>query len=110
MKLELDIIGNLGNNCNVQTVNGKEVINFSIAHTEKWKDMQGVSKEKTTWVECSFWDSVKLAPYLLKGTLVSVQGAPDCRAYTTNTGASAVQLRCKVSRLQLLGSAKPQQQ
>ncbi len=106
MKLEIDIIGNLGNDCTVQSVNGKEVVNFSIAHTEKWKDQQGVSKEKTTWVECAFWDAAKLAPYLIKGTLVSVQGSPECRAYTTNTGAQGASLRCKVTRLQLLGSSK----
>jgi single-strand DNA-binding protein len=106
MKLELDIIGNLGNDCVVQEVNGKKVVNFSIAHSEKWKGSDGVQKEKTTWVECNFWDADKLAPYLVKGTMVSVQGNPEVRFYQKNTGDNAAQLRCKVTRLQLLSSNK----
>jgi len=39
--IKLQVIGNLGKDCVVNTVNGKNVINFSVAHTEKYKDAQG---------------------------------------------------------------------
>ncbi|KAK6020162.1 hypothetical protein OSTOST_14189, partial [Ostertagia ostertagi] len=45
------IIGHLGKDCIVNTVNGKNVINFTVAHTEKYKDSQGNQQERTTWVE-----------------------------------------------------------
>ena len=42
--IKLQIIGNLGKDCNVREVNGKKVINFSVAHTDKYKDPQGKPK------------------------------------------------------------------
>ena len=33
--IKLQVIGNLGKDCIVNTVNGKTVINFNVAHTEK---------------------------------------------------------------------------
>ena len=44
--IKLMVIGNLGKDCIVNTVNGKNVINFSIAHTEKFKDSTGAQREK----------------------------------------------------------------
>ena len=49
--IKLMVIGNLGKDCTVNTVNGKNVINFSVANTEKFKDSTGAQREKTTWVE-----------------------------------------------------------
>ena len=46
--IKLMVIGNLGKDCIVNTVNGKNVINFNIAHTEKFKDSTGAQREKTT--------------------------------------------------------------
>ena len=53
--IKLQVIGNLGKDGTVNTVNGKNVINFSVAHTEKYRDAQGTQKERTTWVECAYW-------------------------------------------------------
>ena len=44
--IKLQIVGNLGEDCIQKEVNGKNVINFNVAHTEKFKDAQGNSKEK----------------------------------------------------------------
>ena len=41
----MQIIGNLGKDCVVNTVNGKNVINFTVAHTEKYRDSQGNNQE-----------------------------------------------------------------
>ena len=49
--IKMQVIGNLGKDCVVNTVNGKNVINFTVAHTEKYKDSQGNMQEKTTWVD-----------------------------------------------------------
>ncbi|MBD0352663.1 MAG: single-stranded DNA-binding protein, partial [Flavisolibacter sp.] len=39
--IKMQVIGNLGKDCVVNNVNGKSVINFTVAHTEKYKDSQG---------------------------------------------------------------------
>ena len=85
--IKLQVIGNLGKDLVVNNVNGKTVINFSVAHTEKYRDAQGAQKERTTWVECAYWtDRTAVAPYLKKGTQVYVEGTPDVRTYQTNDG------------------------
>lgn len=103
--IKLMAIGNLGKDCNVNTVNGKNVINFSIAHTEKFKDSTGAQREKTTWVECAYWtDRTGISPYLKKGTQVYVEGTPEVRTYQTNDGKSGASLSLRVQSIQLLGS------
>ena len=103
--IKLTAIGNLGKDCTVNTVNNKTVINFSVAHTEKFKDNMGVQKDKTIWVECAYWtDRTGIATYLKKGTQVYVEGSPDIRTYTTKDGATATSLTLRVQNVQLIGA------
>ena len=91
--IKLQVIGNLGKDCITNTVNGKSVMNFNVAHTEKFRDSQGVQKDKTIWVECAYWsDRTAVAPYLKKGTQVYVEGNPEVRTYTKNDGTTGVSL------------------
>jgi single-strand DNA-binding protein len=102
--IKMQVIGNLGKDCVVNTVNGKNVINFTVAHTEKYRDSSGVNQEKTTWVDCAYWsDKTAIAPYLQKGTQVFVEGAPEVRSFTRNDGSSGAQLSLRVREIQLLG-------
>ena len=103
--IKLFVIGNLGKDAVTNTVNGKSVINFAVAHTERFKDAQGNTKDKTTWVDCSYWtDKTAVAPYLKKGTQVYVEGTPDVRTYTTQNGVNAATMTLRVGSVQLLGS------
>lgn len=102
--IKLQVIGNLGKDCIVKEINGKNVINFSVAHTERFKDAQGNQKERTTWVECAYWtDRTGIAPYLVKGTSVYAEGSPEADAYTNKEGQAAATLRMRVQSIQLLG-------
>ena len=108
--IKLQIIGNLGKDCIVKEINGKHVINFSVAHTERYKDAQGVQKERTTWVECAYWtDRTAIAPYLVKGTSVYAEGSPEADPYTNKEGQAAATLRMRVQNIQLLGGNKDSQ-
>lgn len=102
--IKLQVIGNLGKDCVTNTVNGKNVMNFTVAHTEKFKDSTGAQREKTIWVDCAYWsDRTGIAPYLKKGTQVYVEGAPEVRTYTTLDGKSGASLSLRVQTIQLLG-------
>ncbi len=108
--LKLIAIGNLGQDAIVRTVNGKEVINFSIAHNDRFTDSQGVRQERTTWVECAHWrdQAAKLAQHLKKGTQVYLEGAPQVDSYIDkSTGEVVTKQRLRVLRLELLGSSTP---
>ncbi|MCX8020282.1 MAG: single-stranded DNA-binding protein [Chitinophagaceae bacterium] len=102
--IKMQVIGNLGRDCVVNPVGGKNVINFSVAHTEKYKDHQGNMQEKTTWVECSYWvDKTGISQYLTKGKQVYVEGIPDVRTYQKNDGTTGVSLTLRVRDIRLLG-------
>ena len=102
--IKLQIIGNLGKDCVVNTVNGKNVINFTVAHTEKYKDSQGNQQEKTTWVDCAYWtDRTAVATYLTKGKQVYVEGQPEARSFQRNDGTPGASLSLRVRDVQLLG-------
>jgi single-strand DNA-binding protein len=103
--IKLQVIGNLGKDCVVNNVNGKNVINFSIAHTERFKDSSGAQKDRTVWVECAYWtDRTGIAPYLKKGTQIYAEGTPDIRTYQTQDGRQGASLSLRVQNVQLLGS------
>ena len=107
--IKLQVIGNLGRDCVVNNVNGKNVINFSVAHTEKFKNAQGAQQDKTIWVECAYWtDRTGIAPYLKKGTMVYAEGQPDIRNYTTKEGTPGTSLTLRVLSVQLLGGRTDQ--
>jgi single-strand DNA-binding protein len=102
--IKMQVIGNLGKDCVVNTVNGKNVINFTVAHTEKYRDSQGNNQEKTTWVDCAYWtDKTAIATYLQKGKQVFVEGTPEVRSFTRNDGTAGASLSLRVREIQLLG-------
>lgn len=102
--IKLQVIGNLGKDCVVNTVNGKNVINFTVAHTEKFRDSQGNNQERTTWVDCAYWtDKTAISPYLTKGKQVFVEGTPEVRTFTRQDGTGGASLSLRVREVQLLG-------
>lgn len=101
----MQVIGRLGKDCVVNTVNGKNVMNFTVAHSEKYKDSQGTLQEKTIWVDCAYWsDRTAVAQYLTKGTQVFVEGQPEARSFQRNDGTPGSSLSLRVREVQLLGS------
>lgn len=105
--IKLQIIGHLGKDCVVNTVGGKSVINFRVAHTDKFKDNQGVNQERTIWVDCAYWtDRTAVAPYLTKGTQVFVEGSPEVKTYNKQDGTVGFSLSLRVRDVQLLGSPR----
>ena len=102
--IKMQVIGNLGKDCIVNSVNGKNVINFTVAHTEKYKDSQGNQQEKTTWVDCAYWtDRTAVAQYLTKGKQVYVEGQSEARSFQRNDGTPGSSLSLRVREVQLLG-------
>lgn len=109
--IKIQIVGNLGKDCIVNEVNGRKVINFSVAHTEKYKDSMGNPKERTTWVECAYWtDKTAVAQYLTKGKTVYAEGSPEADAYTKKDGTPGATLRMRVQNIQLLGGGNSSEQ
>ncbi|TAD85056.1 MAG: single-stranded DNA-binding protein [Bacteroidetes bacterium] len=104
--IKLQVIGNLGKDCLTNQVNGKTVMNFNVAHSEKYKDNAGNQQERTTWVECAYWtERTGIAPYLIKGQQVFVEGTPELRQYVKSDGSAGASLSLRVQSLQLVGGS-----
>lgn len=104
--LKAEVIGNLGADAVVRNVNGTSAIGFSVAHNEKYKDSNGVSHEKTIWVNCTFWRTkeTKLTEFLKKGQMVFVEGTPSVGVYTNREGQNVADFQLRVNRIELIGS------
>jgi len=102
-------IGHLGQDAIVREVNGKKVINFSLAHTEKYRDSSGIEKQSTTWIECNWWtDKTTIVPYLKKGTQIYVEGIPGIRQWDKD-GKVNSNMVCRIISIQLLGNKSENQ-
>jgi single-strand DNA-binding protein len=107
--IKMQVIGYLGQDAIVNTVNGKTVINFSVAHSEKYKNKDGIEVDKSVWVSAAYWtDRVNVAMYLKKGTQVYLEGSPEAKTYTNKNNEVIPQLQIRVASLNLLSSLKTQ--
>ncbi len=107
--IRISVIGRLGQDATVNNVNGKNVINFSVAYSEKFKNQQGENVDRTTWVSCAYWtEKLNIANFLKKGTMVYVEGKPEAKSYTSKTNQQTTQLHSRVTSIQLLSSNQPQ--
>lgn len=105
--IKMQVIGNVGTDAEVREVNGRKVINFSVAHNESYKDSQGVKQTRAMWVRCSYWpESVAIAPFLKKGTQVYVEGTPSVSAYETQDRRPGASQELRVTRVELLSSVE----
>lgn len=107
--LKTQVLGHLGNDCQISNVNGVTVINFNCCHTEKYKNKEGVVVNKSVWVNCSYFtEKTAIAQYLKKGTQIYAEGTPSVDIYKNKDNQSIPQLRLRVNMVQLLGSSNRQ--
>ena len=101
--IKLIVSGRVGQDAEVKNVGDNTVCSFSVAHTEK---VYGATpSEKTIWVTCSIWGerAVKLAPHIVKGTFVVVEGSGSVNSYMQKNGEPAAVIRCMVNSLEFGG-------
>lgn len=85
--LQVNLIGHLGANAEVQNYDGGKFIKMRVAHTESWKNENGEKKSRTTWVDCTLncpnGEIPSVFPYLTAGTLIAVRGDIRLRVYSS---------------------------
>ena len=86
---KVSLIGNLGKDPEVQYLEGNiTVAKLSVATTETYKDKIGVSHSSTEWHNVVLWRGLAdLAnKYLVKGSLIFVEGKLKTRSFTDKDG------------------------
>ncbi len=82
------LLGHIGKDAETRfTPSGASVANFTLATNRRWKDKQtGEWKEETDWHKITMWSAEHVAPYLLKGKQVYVEGRIQNRSYDDKDG------------------------
>lgn len=103
--LQIEIIGNLGQDAEIKEFNGQRYISFSVAHTENFTDARGEKQKRTVWVSCLKYGENGVINYLKKGTSVFVRGDLSVKLFSSN-GTMQAGVNCRVKELQLLSGNK----
>lgn len=88
--LQLEVIGNLGNDAEIKEFGGKKYVSMNVAHSEKRKD----GSDNTVWVSVLWYgEGGGLFQYLKKGTKVFLRGRLVPKAYLDKNN----QVQCAVN-------------
>ena len=103
---EIQIIGRIGKDAEVKDFGNSQVINFSVAVSEKYTNKQtGEVTTNTTWFECAKWgNNTSIAQYIKKGGQIFVEGKINNRAWVDQSGTPQVTNGINVFEIELLGS------
>jgi single-strand DNA-binding protein len=103
----MNIIGRVTKDAEVRTLsNSKQVVNFSVATNDSYRNKAGERIEQTTYFDCAYWISPKVAGILTKGTLVELTGRVSARAWTGNNGEANAGLNFNTSQIKTHGGGK----
>lgn len=103
----MNITGRVTRDAEVRTLsNSKQVVNFSVAVNESYRNKKGEKVEQTTFFECAYWISAKVAGILTKGALVELAGRVSARAWTGNDGEPRAGLNFTTSQITLHAGGK----
>lgn len=86
------IAGNVGRDPELRSAGGTEVVEFSVATTDRWRDKSGAEKSQTEWHRVVLWGNggsgfpAIVAKHVRKGMTVSVTGKIRYRDWTDKDG------------------------
>jgi single-strand DNA-binding protein len=104
------LIGNLGADAELRvSAGGENVLRFSVATSEKFKNKAGEQQESTQWHRCVMFGerAGKIAQYLTKGTKVAVEGAIQYGSYEKD-GQKVYTTDIKAFNVEFLGGGSKQ--
>lgn len=100
------LIGNLGADPELKfTQGGQSVLKMRLATSEKWKDKDGQTQERTEWHSVVLWGkrAEALAKFLTKGKTICVEGRIQTRSYDDKDGVKRYATEINATEVVLLG-------
>jgi single-strand DNA-binding protein len=98
----MQFVGRLTANADVNAVKGdKQVINFTVAINQRWKNKSGEKQEKTAFVDCAYWRNSGVAEFLTKGTVVEISGWMEAQGYQSKKDGIRARLICTCDTIKL---------
>ncbi|MYY43984.1 single-stranded DNA-binding protein [Elizabethkingia anophelis] len=107
----MNILARLTSDAVVNTTpKGKQVVNFSVAVNDHYRNKQGERVNRTSYFDCSYWLSPGVAKILTKGLLVELTGKVSARAWIDKNGEAKAGLNFHTSFINPLAGWKKKQQ
>ena len=89
----MEITGRLTSDAEVRkTKSKKEFISFTIVVNDYYKTKDGEKKEVAEYINCTYWQSTKIADILSKGSVVTVTGRIYLNEYKAKDGTHVANL------------------
>ena len=107
LKNKVQLIGNLGNNPEIITLeSGKKLAKFSVATNESYKNAKGEKVTDTQWHNIVAWNKTAeiIEKYLAKGSEVMVEGKLTSRSYEAKDGEKKYTTEVVCNEILMLGS------
>ena|SRR5688572_18576934 len=105
IKNKVQLIGNLGNNPEIKTLDGgKKLAKMSLATNETYKNSKGEKITETQWHNLVVWGKTAeiVEKYLLKGSEIAIEGKLVSRNYTNKNGEKRYITEVQVTELLML--------
>ncbi len=101
----MEITGRLVADATVRAVSeDKNVTGFRLAINRRYKS-QGEQKEETSYVECTYWRSDAIAPFLTKGMIVQLYGFMTAQAWVSQDGEAMASLQFRTDEITMLSKS-----
>jgi single-strand DNA-binding protein len=101
----MEITGRLVADAAVRTMEGdRTVTNFRVAVNRRYRS-GGEQREDTTFIDCAYWRTDALAPYLTKGLLVQLYGHISARPWVSRDGEPMASLNFHTNEITLLAAS-----
>ena len=69
-----------------RTTDNRELVTFTLVLNDYFKPKNGEPQKVSTFIDCSYWISTKIAAQIKKGCILTVHGRIDINAYKTKDG------------------------
>lgn len=106
LKNKVQLIGNLGQNPEIKTLDGgKKLAKFTIATNESYRNANGEKITETQWHNLVAWGKLAeiIEKYITKGSEVAVEGKLTYRNYNDKDGVKKYFTEIQVNELLMLG-------
>ena len=99
--------GNVGNDPELKQVNDTQVVKFSLATSESYKEKNGEKQTVTDWHNIIFWgkQAESCNQFLSKGRQVYIEGRLHSRSWEGQDGKARFSLEVSAERVLFLGKA-----
>jgi single-strand DNA-binding protein len=106
--MQQTFIGRLTTDAAVRNLkDGRKVVHFTIAMNRRFKSKDSTEvKERTTFLNCSYWLNTSIAAHLKKGNLIAAAGYTGVNAWINSDGDAKAGLTLHVQAIDFLAKVR----